>query len=86
MSEIQQLRKKVDSIDEEILEKLSERAIVCRKIGRVKKKNGIQIKDGSREDEIFKRVKQKAAALHLEPLQIETIYREIVNMCSAVQE
>jgi chorismate mutase len=86
MDNIQQLRKKVDAVDERILNALSERVKICGKIGLVKKKEGLQIRDASREDEIYNRVKQKALQFHLDPLQIEAVYHEIVNMCSAVQE
>ena len=86
MDEIQQLRKKVDEVDEQILNALSERAKICRAIGLVKKKKGMQIRDASRENEVYKRVKEKAVEFHLDPLKVEAVYREIVNMCSAVQE
>jgi chorismate mutase len=86
MDDIQQLRKKVDDVDEQILHALSERAKICQTIGLVKKNKGVQIRDFSREDEIYTRVKQKAVQFHLDPLQVEAVYREIVNMCSAVQE
>jgi chorismate mutase len=86
MDEIQQLRKKVDEVDEQILNALIERAKICRGIGLVKKKNGMQVRDISRENEIYKRVKEKAVEFHLDPFQVEAVYREIVNMCSAVQE
>ena len=86
MSEIQQLRKQVDEVDEQILNALGERAKICRAIGLVKKKEGMQIRDISRENEIYKRVIEKAVEFHLDPLQVEAVYREIVNMCSAVQE
>jgi len=86
MNEIQQLRKKVDKVDEQILNSLNERAKICRAIGLAKKKEGMQIRDTSRENEIYKRVKEKAVEFHLDPLQVEAVYREIVNMCSVVQE
>ena len=86
MDEIQQLRKKIDDIDERILKALIERVKICRKIGQVKKKNGLQIRDGSREDEVYNRVKERAVEFHIDPLQIQAVYHEIVNMCSAVQE
>ena len=86
MDEIQQLRKKVDEVDEQILNALNERVKICRAIGLVKKKEGMQIRDASRENEIYKRVKVKAVEFHLDPLQVEAVYREIVNMCSAVEE
>jgi len=84
--EIQQLRKKVDQIDEQILNALRERTEICSAIGLVKKKNGLQIKDASRENEVYMRVKEKAVEFHLDPMKVEAVYREIVNMCSAVQE
>jgi chorismate mutase len=86
MDEVQQLRKKVDEVDERILNGLGERAKICKTIGLFKKKKGMQIRDVDREDEIYKRVKQKAVQFHLDPLQVEAVFREIVNMCSAVQE
>ncbi len=86
MDEIQQLRKRVDEVDEQILNALNERAKICRAIGLVKRKEGMQIRDPSRENEIYKRVKEKAVEFHLDPLQVEAVYREIVNMCSAVEE
>ena len=86
MDEIQQLRKKVDQVDEQILHALSERAKICGAIGMVKKKNGIQIRDTSRENEVYMRVKEKAVEFHLDPMKVEAVYHEIVNMCSAVQE
>lgn len=85
MVDIQQLRKRVDEVDEQILNALSERAKICRAIGLVKKKQGMQIRDASRENELYKHVKEKAVQFHLDPIQVEAVYREIVNMCSAVQ-
>jgi chorismate mutase len=86
MDDIQQLRKRVDEVDEQILNALNERAKKCITIGLVKKKKKMQIRDASRENELYKRVKEKAVQFHLDPLQVEAVYREIVNMCSAVQK
>ena len=86
MNEIKQLREKVDQIDEQILNALSERAKICSAIGLVKKKNGMKIRDTSRENEVYLRVKEKAVEFRLDPIKVEAVYREIVNMCSAVQE
>ena len=86
MSEIKQLRKKIDKIDMQILTALGERAKICKAIGSVKKEQGMQVRDTSRENEVYNRMKEKAVEFHLNPLQVEAVYREIVNMCSAVQE
>jgi chorismate mutase len=86
MDEIPKLRKKVDEIDDQILKALCERVKVCKAIGDAKKKQGMPIRDSSRETEVYRRIKEKSAQFQLDPTQIERLYREIVNMCSAVQE
>jgi chorismate mutase len=86
MSEIAGLRKKVDAIDEKILSALSERVAVCRQIGEAKKKQGLPIKDTSREHQVYERIKQKSLQMELDSTSVLALYREIVNMCSCVQE
>jgi monofunctional chorismate mutase len=86
LEDIQTLRKRVDEIDDQIIKVLSERVKICKAIGETKKKQGLPVRDKSRENEVFIRVKEKAAKYQLDPAQIEMLYREIVNICSAVQE
>ena len=86
MDKIPKLRKKVDEIDDQILKTLCKRVKVCKAIGDAKKKQGMPIRDLSRESEVFKRLKEKSVQIGLNAGQVEAIYREIVNMCSAVQE
>jgi chorismate mutase len=86
MEEIPKLRKKVDEIDDQILSALRERARICKVIGSAKKKQDMPIKDSLRENEIYKRLKEKSAQFGLDSTQVEAVYRQIVNMCSAVQE
>ena len=86
MEDIQTLRKRVDLVDDQIIKALSERVKICRAIGEAKKQQGLAVRDKSRENEVYMRVKEKAAKFQLEPAQIEALYREIVNMCSDVQK
>jgi len=86
MNELGQLRQKVDSVDDQILKALCERAKICKAIGEVKKTQGVQVRDFSRENQVYGRIKAKAVEFNLNPQQVEAVYREIVNMCSAVQE
>ncbi len=86
MDELERYRKMVDQVDESILKALSERAKICMAIGLVKKKRGLPVRDVSRENEVYKRVKEKSAEYGLDSIQVEAVYREIVNMCSVVQE
>jgi chorismate mutase len=86
MAEIPKLRKKVDEVDEQILTAICERVKICKAIGNAKKKQGLPIKDTSREKDVYKRISEKGTQLGLDSGQVEAVYREIVNMCSAVQE
>jgi len=86
MDELEQYRKQIDQIDELILKALSERVKICRAIGLVKKKRDVPVRDVSRENEVYGSVKEKSIEFGLDPLQVEAVYREIVNMSSAVQE
>ena len=86
MDKIPKLRKKVDEIDDQILLTLCERAKICKAIGEAKKKQGMPVRDTLRENEVYRRIKQKSAQLGLDSCQVEAVYREIVNMCSTVQE
>ena len=84
--DIAALRAKIDEIDDQILYALSERVKVCKAIGVAKKKQKIPIRDESRENELYLRLKEKSKKLGLNETQIDLLYREIVNMCSAVQK
>jgi len=86
LDELQVLRKRIDEIDVQILKVLSERIIVCRKIGEHKKQQNLPIRDQTREQEVYSKVKDIAVEFQLEPVQIERVYREIVNMCSDIQK
>jgi len=86
MQEIKQLRKRIDEVDEQILQSLSERAELCRSIGLVKEKHGLPIQDFPRENDVYAHIRDKAAELGFDPSHVEAIYRQIVSMCSAVQD
>jgi chorismate mutase len=86
MQEIKHLRKRIDAVDEKILQSLSERAEICRCIGLVKEKSGLPIQDFPRENTVYAHIREKAVELGLDSSHVEAIYRQIVSMCSAVQD
>jgi chorismate mutase len=86
MEDIKQLRKRIDEVDEQILQSLIKRTEICRSIGLVKEKHGIPIQDFPRENDVYAHIRERAVELGLEPSHVEAIYRQIVNMCSAVQD
>ena len=85
MQEIKQLRKRIDELDDQILQSLSKRVEICQSIGSIKEKNMLPIQDFPREKDVYAHIREKATELGLDPSHMETIYRQIVIMCSAVQ-
>jgi chorismate mutase len=81
-----EMRKRIDELDGEILRSLAERVELCRSIGSIKKAHNSSIRDIQREKEVYENAKQKAVELGLDVGQVEGLYRQIVNMCSSVQE
>ena len=86
MERIEALRKRIDEIDEQILYSLKQRVEACRTIGAVKREQMMPIKDPPRENVLCRRISEKATELGLNSAEVERIYREIVAMCTHVQE
>ena len=85
MEQISQLRDKIDDIDNQILFLLQQRVEICKTIGFLKKKLNMSIQDSSREAYVYNQLKLKAKDLGLDSEEINSIYHQIINMCSAVQ-
>jgi monofunctional chorismate mutase len=85
VEQINQLRDKIDDVDNQILVLLKQRVEICRTIGSLKKKLSLEIQDSSRENCVYRQVKTQAEELGLDSEKIDSLYHQIVNMCSAVQ-
>ncbi|MCX7905524.1 MAG: chorismate mutase [Elusimicrobiales bacterium] len=77
------LRKKIDSIDNKIINLLLKRFNNVKKIGEIKKRNSIPIRDITREKEIL----QKCEKISEEYKKyLKKIYLEIINSSIKIQE
>lgn len=79
------LRKKIDTVDATIIERLNERVSLAAEIGRIKKRDAKAVYAPSREERIF----QKLLSLNKGPLDetsIHAIYREIISASLALQK
>ncbi len=86
MADLNELRGEIDEIDEQILRFLTDRAKICKAIGAEKKNKILPVRDTAREKQVYAKVRAQAVKLGLNADAVEAIYREIVNMCSSVQE
>ncbi|MBI4639388.1 MAG: chorismate mutase [Candidatus Tectomicrobia bacterium] len=68
---IDEIRKKIDQIDNQILQLLNERAKLAVQIGEVKKARNLEITDQTREQQILERIRQENPG----PLSAEAITR-----------
>ncbi|MEM2896520.1 MAG: prephenate dehydratase [Candidatus Bathyarchaeia archaeon] len=85
MSESIELRKMIDRIDEKLLELLAERTNLVRKIGLLKRKLKIPIRDLKREREIYSRIIEIAKEKGLNENFVKNIFDEIIAMSSYEQ-
>ena len=79
------LRKKIDEIDEKVVLLLKDRIELCKRIGAVKRENGISVRDLQREDEVYLHVMASALEAELDPQKVENIFKEIISLSIFVQ-
>ena len=79
--EIAVLRKEINKLNGEILDRLAERVGVGRAIAGVKRRHSKPIIDAVRERIVLDQVKAQAAELDLDPDGVERIYRAIIDLC-----
>ena len=79
------IRRKIDSIDEQVILLLKERMDLCKNIGAIKREIGIPVKDKRREDEVYLHTMAKALESGLDPQKVESIFKEIIALSVFVQ-
>lgn len=88
MSEINPLdshRKKIDHIDEQLVDLLSQRAQIALEIGKIKHHHRTDLYDPSREKQIYKRLTERNSG-PFSSQAIQNIFREIISASHALQE
>lgn len=79
------IRRRIDALDSELLRLLNERADLVHEIGLIKKKSGLSIYAPEREEAVFQRLlKQNTGRLPEKSLR--AIYREIMSAALALEE
>jgi len=82
---LEELRKKIDQADEKIVRLIAERIKIAEEIGGIKKEQGKQIEDVSREQVVLKNIMSVAEEENLNPEDITRIYRQIMSMAKSVE-
>jgi len=82
---IDSLRERINSIDDELLRLFNERAKLALEIGRMKKSRGLPIHIPSREEQIIMRVQQENPG-PLPPLSIVRLYQQLIQESRILEE
>jgi len=82
---LEELRKKIDETDAQIIRLIAERIKVSEQIGQEKRKRGQQIQDLAREQQVLENVKKLARQEKVDPSEIENIYQQVIALSRNVQ-
>jgi chorismate mutase len=85
MDNIDDLRERMDAIDDELLRLFNERAKLALEIGRVKKDLGLPIYVPSREEQIITRIQQENPG-PLSPTSISRLYQQLIQESRTLEE
>ena len=69
-------RKDIDKIDEQIVKLIAKRIAIVKKIGAFKKQNNLPIVDSNRFQDVLCKVKNYAIKYNISPVFIEDIYKK----------
>ncbi len=85
MNELERLRKKIDALDEKIIDLLNRRARTARRIGKLKSRGGERVYVPEREREIYRKiVRSNRGPLSGEALK--AVYREIMSAALSLEK
>ena len=79
LKELKNLRKRIDKLDFEILQRLVERFSLVQKIARSKAKNLLPVLDKKREERVLRQRKIWAKKLNLDETLIEKIFKLLIK-------
>ena len=82
---LEDLRKKIDSIDAEIVRLVGDRIRVAREIGTEKLARGKKVNDQAREEKVLGHIRSLARGENINQEVIENIYQKIITACRRTQ-
>ncbi|MFA5879977.1 MAG: chorismate mutase [Candidatus Margulisiibacteriota bacterium] len=86
MTNLKELRNKIDKIDKTIMLAIKARFELVQKVADFKNQNSLPIEDNNRVLEVLNSRLALAEKLDLEPELIKTIFKEIIEACTNYQK
>lgn len=85
MSDLTELRRRIDEVDTKLLELLNQRADLVHEVGEVKRSNGLEIYAPAREEALLQSLEKKSKG-RLPPSALRAIYREIMSASLSLEK
>jgi chorismate mutase / prephenate dehydratase len=82
---LEEMRKKVDEIDDKIVRLIAERIRDSQSIGEEKKKSSKPVEDAAREEKVLAHIKAIASEEKLDEKAMQNIYRQIIKSSRGIQ-
>ena len=82
---LEELRKKIDDMDEQIVKLIAERVKIAEDIGHAKRQQGKQVEDHEREKKVLEKVKNISISAGINEAEISKIYKEIMAVSKGMQ-
>lgn len=83
---LEDLRREIDEIDQEILSILVRRAGVVKQIGKLKNEHNMPIIDDERKEKLLESIAQRAKILHLSEEFVKKLFKEIHDHAVELQK
>ncbi len=84
--ELEDLRKQIDEIDEELVEVISRRLSIMPEVAEIKRSQNVGIDQKGREREVLENIRRKAGEKGLDPDFVEKIMIEIIGESKKIQQ
>ena len=75
---LEELRRKIDKTDAEIVKLIGERMRIAQEIGKQKRVQGLEINDQAREKKVSQHIKHIAQGENINQEIIENVYKQII--------
>jgi len=82
---MKQIRNKIDAIDKKLIALLAERMGFVVELGKIKKRDGLPVRDKKREAEMLTEIEKTAKKHGLNPLFAKKLYIEILKESRKIQ-
>ncbi len=86
MTPLEKFRKQIDKIDCQIINLLSKRTKISKKVGDYKKKNNLKLQDKKREALIFKKIETLSKKYNINKNYINKLFKLILKHSKEIQE